>query len=121
VEWAVADQPVALSHAVSKQPQLRPGADQRPALVTAYRTSTSRCEYVTDVDSQRSGKFVDIVQGDVSFSSFDRTDVSPVQAGKFGERFLRKTSRRPVCPEITRKACTTWFNPTTRHQSRLIA
>lgn len=117
---AVTDEPVALSHAVEQQRHSRPGAGKRPAAVTAYRTSTSRCEYVTDVDPQRSGKSLDIVQGDISFSSFDRTDVSPVQAGKFRERFLRQTPRRPVCPEITRKAVTTWLNLTTPHESRLI-
>ncbi len=53
-----------------------------------------RCsEEVSDVNTQRVGQLVDVVEGDVSLPAFDGANVGPMKTGALSQRLLAQPAR----------------------------
>lgn len=58
-----------------------------------FLATCRRSEEVSDVNTQRVGQLVDVVEGDVSLTAFDGANVGPVKTGALSQRLLAQPAR----------------------------
>src|SRR5437899_816194 len=77
-----------------------------PAQANSQIAGLGRCEQIDNVEAERTGQPLNVINGDVPLSTFDRADVSSVKPSDCGEFLLRKASLVPFRTKIPREAPT---------------
>ena len=97
-----------------------PRATRGSALANSQIAGLGRSEQIDNVEAERTGQALNVINGDVPLSTFDRADVSPVKPSDCGEFLLRKASLVPFRTKIPREAETSTLLRATRldHMSR---